>query len=164
MPQLIRLAICLILLAGCSPKPAQIPTFRDANAPIYSSAVLDPARLSGHWLQVATFAPRGQTACAPGSVDIRGLQATWDLCLAGGAVRGTGQMLAGRPGRFDLAGMPVWWVLWADTDYRTLVIGTPSGTMGFVLNRDAALPVDRLKAVRDILRFNGYDLDQLAVF
>lgn len=126
--------------------------------------MLEPVRLAGHWTQVATFARGGQAGCGPGSVDIEGSQASWDLCLAGGKVRGAGPMVVGKPGRFDLPGMPVWWVLWADADYRTLVIGTPSGGMGFVLNRDAKLPPDRLKAARDILRFNGYDLGQLVVF
>lgn len=161
MPQLIRLA-CLILLVSCTSPVA--PKFRDAEAPIYSSAVLVPERLAGQWVQVATFAPGGRAACGPGSMEISQGQASWQLCLAEGAARGSGPMVAGKPGRFVMAGMPVWWVLWADADYRTLVVGTPSGEMGFVLNRDAALPADRLHAVRDILRFNGYDLDQLVVF
>ena len=164
MPQLIRIALCLVVLAACNPKPSAVPAFRDAGAPIYSSAVLDPARLAGHWVQVATFAPGGRAQCGPGRLDVSGAQASWNLCLAGGTVRGSGPMVPGKPGRFDVAGMPVWWVLWADADYRTMVIGTPSGSMGFVLNRDAALPADRRKAVRDILNFNGYDLDTFVVF
>ena len=37
-------------------------------------------------------------------------------------------------GRFALDGLdePLW-VLWADADMRTLVIGTPSGRLGFIL-------------------------------
>jgi apolipoprotein D and lipocalin family protein len=164
VPQLIRALPWLLPLAACTAQPVETASFRDTAAPIYSSAVLEPSRLAGHWLQVATFAPGGRAECAPGSLDISGTRAVWDLCLPGGAVRGTGAMAAGKPGRFDLAGMPVWWVLWADADYRTLVVGTPSGEIGFVLNRDANLPGDRLKAVRDILDFNGYDTGQLAVF
>ena len=156
--------MCLIILASCGQKPTELATFRDPAAPIYSSAVLDVARLNGHWVQVATFAVDGQARCAPGVVDIAAGRASWDLCLAEGQVRGAGPMVAGKPGRFELGGMPVWWVLWADADYRTLVIGTPSGGMGFVLNRDVALPADRAKAVRDILKFNGYHLDQLVGF
>lgn len=163
MPQLIR-ALILIVLAACTAKPLDTGAFRDPEAPIYSSAVLDGAKLNGHWLQVATFATGGRAACGPGVVDILDAQARWNLCLARGQVSGAGPFMAGKPGRFDLAGMPVWWVLWADADYRTLVIGTPSGDMGFVLNRDAALPSDRLKAVRDILQFNGYRLENLVVF
>jgi apolipoprotein D and lipocalin family protein len=54
-------------------------------------------------------------------------------------------------------------VLWADADYRTLVIGTPDGSFGFILNR-GGFPADRLKAAREILAWNGYDLTQLVVY
>ena len=55
-------------------------------------------------------------------------------------------------------GQQPWWVLWADTDYRTLVIGTPSGAFGFVLNRGGLLPEDRLRSAREVLAWNRYDL------
>ena len=161
MPQLTRLALCL--LAACTAPQPQPVVFRDATAPIYSAAAFDPARLTGHWVQVAGFAPQGHAPCGPGAVDF-GVQVVWDLCLASGETRGAAALNAAKPARFDLAGLPVWWVLWADADDRTLVIGTPSGTLGFILNRAAAIPADRLKAARDILRFNGYDLDTLVVF
>ena len=54
-----------------------------------------------------------------------------------------------------------WWVLWVDADYRTLAVGTPDGRFGFILNRDGALPPDRLAAAREILEWNGYDLARL---
>jgi apolipoprotein D and lipocalin family protein len=63
------------------------------------------------------------------------------------------------PGRFVIAGQE-WWVLWADGDYRTLVIGTPSGRFGFVLNRAGGISADRMRAAREILEWNGYDLAQ----
>jgi apolipoprotein D and lipocalin family protein len=88
----------------------------------------------------------------------------WTLCLADGVNSGSSAMQSGKPGRFAIEGSDDWWVLWADADYRTLVIGTPSGRFGFVLNRDPALPPDRLQAVRDILRFNGYQTENMAIF
>ncbi|NNL17124.1 MAG: hypothetical protein HKP37_00115, partial [Boseongicola sp.] len=48
-----------------------------------------------------------------------------------------------------------------DTHYRTAVVGTPAGRSGWILNREPTIPADRLKAARDILAFNGYDLSQL---
>ena len=57
-----------------------------------------------------------------------------------------------------------WWVLWADVDLRTLVIGTPDGSFGFILNRGGPLPPDRLTAARDILDWNGYDVARLTTF
>lgn len=152
------------MVAACTLTPAPSGSFRQADKAIYSSAVLDPSRLSGHWVQTATFAPGGQPACAPGLVNIDAAQLRWDLCLPGGRQSGAGPLIMGQPGRFAVAGMADWWVLWADGDYRTLLIGTPSGEFGFVLNRDATLPSDRLKAVRDIANFNGYRIEMLAVF
>jgi apolipoprotein D and lipocalin family protein len=37
----------------------------------------------------------------------------------------------------------------------------PSGTAGWILNRDPQIPEDRLEAARRILEFNGYDISQL---
>ena len=54
-------------------------------------------------------------------------------------------------------------MLWADADYRTLVIGTPNGRLGFILNR-GAISADRLVAAWEILDWNGYDLRQLRVY
>lgn len=147
-----RLILCLGL-AACARPDAAPQVFRGAQAPIYSSAVLDLGRIAGHWVQVAGF---GDLPCGPGYADIAGDQITWRLCLD--AERsGSGPIIPGKLGRFAVEGMADWWVLWVDGDYRTLVVGTPSGAFGFVLNRDASLPADRARAVRDILTFNGYD-------
>ena len=70
------------------------------------------------------------------------------------------------PGRLKvrLDGVPFaadYWVLWVDEGYRTAVVGVPSGRAGWILNRDPEIPPDRLKAARDVLEFNGYDLSRL---
>ncbi|MEZ5912411.1 MAG: hypothetical protein R3D84_09475 [Paracoccaceae bacterium] len=70
------------------------------------------------------------------------------------------------PGRFrpalgGVAGQS-WWVLWLDSGARTLVVGTPSGDFGAILDREgAAIPPDRMQAAREVLAFNGYDLTRL---
>lgn len=164
-------ALALALLLGACAARAPSAVFRAATAPIYSSAVLDQARLAGRWRQVAGY---GAAGCAPGGGEITrtraGLQAALRLCLAGGVQVARGALEPAGPGRFRLAGRvrgalsQDWWVLWADADYRTLLIGTPSGEFGFVLNREGAFPADRLAAVREILDFNGYDPARLQVF
>ena len=160
-----RLIVLFLMLAACAPPgPPAAVAFRTAGAPIYSSAVLEPQRLSGPWVQVATFAPGGKAACGLGMADFTADAMRWDLCLSDGRHSGAAPLVPGKPGRFAVDGLGDLWVLWADGDYRTLVIGTPAGQFGFVLNRDAALPTDRLNAVRDILRFNGYRIEDLVVF
>lgn len=159
--------IFVLLLAGCMAAPRQVAVghYRAPDAPMYSNAVLDPAKLAGDWRQVAGF---GAGKCAPGAARISqgaaGLTVAYRLCQAGGVAKGAGAMQAQTVGRFDVPGQPgPWWVLWADADYRTLVIGAPNGQLGFILNR-GAFPADRLAAAKDILDWNGYDLKQLVVY
>ena len=164
-----------LLLAACAARtPETRSTYRQQDQQIYSNAVLDPARLQGDWQQVAAFAaaPGG---CAPGRVRIGApsggaipLQA--DLCLGGTRQGFAGQAALPVPGRMipqasEVRGITQpWWIIWADVDMRTLVIGTPTGEMGFILNRGGALPQDRLSAAREILEWNGYDLNRLQLF
>lgn len=165
----------LLLLAACADRaPDQRSTYRDRGTQIYSNAVLDPARLGGAWQQVASFAAK-PGGCAPGAVqfgDVQGgtipLDAT--LCLGGKMQRFAGAAQLDGPGRLQPLGTEArgigqpWWIIWADVDMRTLVIGTPSGEMGFILNRGGPLPADRLTAAREILDWNGYDLTRLKLF
>ncbi|MFT7058683.1 MAG: apolipoprotein D and lipocalin family protein [Pseudorhodobacter sp.] len=153
-----------LLLAGCVADTPQ-SGFRPTSAPIFSNAVLQNPRLVGRWQQVADFAAAGAAACNSGGAEITsgsdGLQIAARLCLAGRSTSISGPMQNVGPGRFSVPGQVPWWVLWADDGYRTLVIGTPSGAFGFILNRDGALPADRARAAREVLDWNGYDLARL---
>lgn len=153
--------IALLVLAGCAAQsPAPVTGFRDPNAQVYSNAVLDSAKLVGRWTQVAEFADARAPACRRGSAEVsggaKGLSIAATLCLNGVLTRFSGPLAAVGPGRFAPPQGEVWWVLWADVGYRTLVIGTPSGRFGFILNRDGPLPDDRLRAAREVLEWNGY--------
>jgi len=156
--------IALVFLAACS-GGAQVGTFRQTDAPIYSSAVLETPRLAGRWQQVGDFAAADVAACQPGRAEIfrdaAGLKITARLCLAGKSTPVLGPLRPLGPGRFAVAGQGPWWVLWADSGYRTLVIGTPSGAFGLVLNRGGPLPADRQRAAREVLAWNGYDIARL---
>lgn len=154
-----RLTALALLLAACAPKPVPVPVYRDTARPVYSIAAFDPARISGRWVQVAGFGG----ACRGGAMEI-GAVTKYSLCLPTGLAQGAGAMTARVPGRFDLQGLGDFWVLWADADNRTLVVGAPSGRYGFILNREPSLPADRLTAARDILKFNGYDVEELVVY
>ncbi|MDR0810420.1 MAG: lipocalin family protein [Gemmobacter sp.] len=177
MPRLIA-ALLLVTLAGCAGAPDPVTAFRDTATPIYSNAVLDPARLEGTWRQVGTFASGGGTSggnrCDGGQVRFGApqggrLPVMADLCLDGLRQAFRGEAAVTAPGRFVLAGAKgalaePWWVLWADHDNRSLVIGTPSGRMGFILDRSAEMPGDRITAAREILDWNGYALSGLRMF
>lgn len=178
--------LCLLTACGA---PIGPQSFRDRAAPIYSNASLDITRLQGNWVQVAGFAPENAPICRPGGVvfsAFAGKQGTEKsaaasatatrqglstrLCLSGQEVQFSGRISQTGPGRFSLVGADpagigqAWWVLWVDADMRTLVIGTPSGDFGFILNRGRKLPTDRLVAAREILGWNGYDLRRLRLF
>ncbi|WP_226340991.1 lipocalin family protein [Gemmobacter serpentinus] len=167
--------LALLALTACgAPKPEIRQAYRNQGQPIYSNAVLDPARLQGDWHQVASFAasPGG---CKPGGVRIGAPQGASiplqaDLCLGGARQRFAGQAALPVPGRLiPETATPQgitqpWWIIWADVDLRTLVIGTPTGEMGFILERSGRLPADRLTAAREILDWNGYDLGRLQLF
>lgn len=165
MHKLIILA-CLALAACAAPVARQVSTYRKMDAPIWSNAQLDAARLPGRWVQSAGFAA-APGRCTPGPVVIDGAAGTLGidagLCLGGQLTRISGPMQATGPGRFAVAGQD-WWVIWVDTDYRSLAIGTPKGDFGFILNRNGPLPPDRLRAATEIFDFNGYDRSRLHPF
>ena len=167
-----RLILALaLLIAACAAPPARIEGFR-SKVPIYSNAVLDMTTITGRWTQVAAFAADGRS-CNPGGAEITrsgsGLAMSAKLCLNGSDLGYRGPLAITGPGRLTPTGKapaPLnreWWVLWADVDLRTLVIGTPDGSFGFILNRGGPLPPDRLTAAREILDWNGYNTARLII-
>ncbi len=167
-----------LMLAACGPRETGGSAgFRAAAAPIYSNAVFDVSRLDGNWVQVAAFAGEGGGTCRTGGAETggaefaraaTGIQVQYQLCLSGKTVAGQGALATTGPGRFAVTGKTGlrqdWWVLWVDEGYRTMAIGTPSGAFGFVLNRGADMPQDRLNAAREVFDFNGYANENLRVF
>jgi apolipoprotein D and lipocalin family protein len=154
------------LLSGCAAAVPDVAGFRAPGAPIYSNAVIAPGDLAGEWTQVASFADAPR--CEAGAVRIvpqgPGLMVQGQLCLGGDVADVEGTYAVTGPGRIRLADGPEWWVIWADTNLRTLAIGTPDGRFGFILNMGADLPADRLRAAREIFDFNGYAVTRLVVF
>ncbi len=164
-------ALVLLLLAGCGPVA---PSYRDASAPISSQADFDAARYAGRWYEIARFPVPFEEGCTAVTAEY-GLLADGRLsvrnaCRAGtpdGPLReigGTAELVG--PGRLGLRleGVPAvvpYWVLWVDADYRTAVVGVPSGRAGWILNRAPAIPEDRWKAALEVLDFNGYDVAKL---
>ncbi len=161
MPRIVVVA-ALLLLAACAAKPPASTAFRAADAPIWSAAAFQPDQVAGTWRQVAGFQPDGAD-CNAGAVEITpeagGLRLDGTLCVAGVAENVTGLASPAGPGRLSVGGEE-WWVLWVDTGYRTMAIGTPSGRFGIVLDR-GSIPGDRLEAAREVFDFNGYRTEAL---
>jgi apolipoprotein D and lipocalin family protein len=161
----------LVTLAACEPQPAFVPEgFRDTNVAITSSTRFDPKRFSGAWKVVESINPSGfpcQTAFRLNLEDDRpGYSCTfppspdgidWELKYFELEVSAFGRLKYIYEQDFN---DPIW-VIWVDEDHRTAVLGTPSGRFGMIINRTKTLRSDRLKAAREILAFNGYDVTQL---
>ena len=143
------LILCAIL-AGCAAAPIG---YRDASAPIASITRFEAARFAGPWQMRAAFG-----AAPSGVVFTESDGAIMSMQFMGEGAATT--MDQTRPARFETPQGPLW-VLWVDEAYRTAVIGTPDGRLGWVIDRNATGGADRIRAARSLLEFNGYDLAQL---
>lgn len=154
-----------LVLAACLGGDRSGGAFRDSAAPIWSAAAFDVSQAAGDWRQVAAFSD-DQGGCRAGSLRLSptgtGLKVAGNLCLNGKAERLRGTARVTGPGRLTVGGEE-WWILWVDSGYRTMVIGTPSGRFGMILDR-GAIPPDRLTAAREVLDFNGYATGSLHPF
>lgn len=155
------------LLSACfgKGKDAGIEFHRNVKRPISSTTRFDAERFAGRWVIRGEFTHPGhkptfgavQVTQADGQVsalDIYGPTGLLDRYPA--------QQTA--PGRIEVGTQPFateYWVLWVDADYRTAAIGTPAGSFGWIIDRDKTGGADRIKAARDVLGFNGYDLSRL---
>lgn len=154
-----KLILAALALSACvSAPPTTRQAFRDPSAPIYSAAVVDLASLSGNWSEIGALQTTTGTCRKGGGMKIAAGRVDYRLCIGGQIVKGQGALRVIGQGRFALPGLaqPVW-VLWVDGGYRTLVLGTPKGGFGTVLDRGRISP-DREAAAREILDWNGYDL------
>ncbi len=146
-----RLILCL-LLAACAPGE------RDTAARMTSIVSFDPAQFAGRWYVVEGVPG---TDCAAYDYAGGGPLAVTGYCSGG---ERTGEARLTGPGRLTqtLGGRSEeLWVLWVDADYRTAVIGTPTGKVGMILNRVPEMPADRLRAAREVMDWNGYDVAAL---
>jgi apolipoprotein D and lipocalin family protein len=158
MYRVIAAVLAVLLLAACVGAPQKVAGFRQTDVPIWSAAAFAPDQIAGRWQQVAGFAVR-PGGCADGELEVApvagGYALRGTLCLDGRPQAVSAVARPSGPGRLAVEGQEDWWVLWVDTGYRTLAVGTPSGRFGFVLDRGAIAP-DRLAAAREIFAFNGY--------
>ena len=154
------LPVVLILfvtsLSSCAP---QLSGYRDQSAPIGATTRFDAQQFSGQWIIAASFTPQKK---APITF-VRALEGAGLRVSTNEIPRIAGFYREGVPGELIplLAEQETLVVMWVDDDFRTAAIGTASGSLGLVLDREGELPADRAQAVRDILDFYGWDTSQL---
>lgn len=162
-----------LLLTACAreePVP-EVVSFRDRSVPIASQVDVTAARLAGRWVFRSQFSGfPGQTLSFEQGAD-GGLTFVETATLCEGEICGLSstryQMVQRGPGRWQTdapsGSLPEGelWILWLDFDNRTMAIGTPDGSFGFILDREATGGEDRIAAARDIMEWMGYRVDEM---
>ena len=148
--------------------------YRDTTVPISSKALFESERYLGTWYEVARYPVPFEAGCVGVTAEYGALSDTTisvkNTCRReDGSVRSVinGEAEIVGPGQLKVRfpsvpfGAADYWVLWVDEGYRTAVVGAPNGRSGWILNRSPDILADRLQAAKEILDFNGYDLDRL---
>ncbi|WP_298857735.1 lipocalin family protein [uncultured Sulfitobacter sp.] len=167
-------ALVAVALGACAadvPAPVPLgPSYRDQTSPIGITSRFDAEKFEGVWYVRAGFDPSlgrmafrmvdtpkgpamrlGAFVCDPAGVCgdfAEDLPLTW---ISRG--RYSVRMPDGMTREF--------WVLWVDEGFRTAVLGNKTGEFGWIVDRSTKGGADRMKAAREILDFNGYDVRQL---
>jgi apolipoprotein D and lipocalin family protein len=167
----------VMALGGCVPTPPIAPvitgpTYRDPTALIGVTSRFDADKFTGVWYVRAGFDP------SLGRMGFRMIDTPKGQVMRLGAFVCDGAGICGDfsedlpttklgKGRFNVE-MPngqnrEFWVLWVDEGFRTAVLGNKQGDFGWIVDRSTKGGADRIKAAREILDFNGYDVSQLKV-
>ena len=150
-------------LVACAPVPIAPPapsdiTFRNPSANIGATTRFDPLRFAGDWHVVARFVEGDETA-AHDVITVtyqQGKDRIFVVASEGAQTYAYDGTAVLRPKR----GEPLI-IMWLEEGFRTAVLGTPSGRIGYILDRKPNPRKDRLKAAREILKFYGWDTDRL---
>ena len=164
-----RALLIALLLAGCTsvgPEEPPMPqiSYRDSSVAISSSTRFDPQRFAGTWTRLASFNPEYDGAACK---EIRftpmpdGRMAVAGCQPSQGRAAGTVLYTLAPFSRLEAEGAEPIWILWVAEDFGTAVLGTPSGSFGWILNRGDGIRPDRFRAARELLDFNGYDTARL---
>ena len=161
-----RYLVAALLVGGlvaCAPVPADPPatsdiTFRNSSANIGATTRFDPVRFAGDWHVVARFVETGETA-AHDVIAVtyqRGKDRIVIVASEGAQTYAYDGTAVLRPKQ----GEPLI-AMWVDEGFRTAVLGTPSGRVGYILDRKPNPRKGRLKAATEILKFYGWDTGRL---
>ena len=167
--------IMALAIAGCAPTPQVLvgPSFRDQSVAVTSIAGFDAARFAGTWRVVARLAAEGDPAGTMSETfdmartkDGFAVRHVYGKCDKLECVHVQTQELAklAANGRFSMKHQGIaaeHWVHWVDGDFRVAAVGTPDGTFGWIMARSPKPRGDLVKAAKEILHWQGYDIMRL---
>lgn len=169
----LALIILGVILIACSS-----PSYRAPDVEMTTNGPVDLERYQGRWYEIARFPNRFEEGCvgvtADYSLNEDGSVKVVNTCRQGtldGPVEvAEGVATSNSPDNDKLLVTFVPWLPFAkgdywilDTDYEVAVIGSPSGSTGWVLARTPSLPPQRLARAFQVLEANGYDLNRITM-
>lgn len=159
--------LALLFLAGCAS-----PQYRDTAVPMATNGPVDLQRYKGLWYEIARYPNSFEEGCtgvtAEYALNDDGSVKVTNTCRQGaldGAVEiAEGRAVSTTPDNDKLlVGFVEWlpfargdyWILF--TDYDISVVGTPSGSLGWILARTPKISDARIADATAVLVRNGYD-------
>ncbi|MGQ0567572.1 MAG: lipocalin family protein [Gemmobacter sp.] len=155
--------LTLALAGGCTP---HVPSPGHPDTAMYLYDV-PASRLAGTWYEVARYPAVFQQDCTHVTATYTpqgdGTLGVVNRCRRYGATEqitgtaapdGVGQL------KVKLEGVPFagdYWILGRSRDGRTVYVGTPSRTAGWVLHRDRRFTEEQRRVAERLFRRNGYD-------
>lgn len=126
---------------------------RNPTAPLGGTSRFDVTRFAGDW----------ETVGCLGGCDA---QVSYIEATDGVLVRAVGEdqtpYTISAPGVLrEMGGEGTLVVMWIDEGFRTAAVGDADGRWAAILNRGRTGGADRIRAAREILDFNGWDVSQL---
>jgi apolipoprotein D and lipocalin family protein len=168
------LSVLAVTLLGLSACTTFTPSARQLFQPQAVVAALDVSRMEGKWYEIASFPAGFQRDCLAATAEYR-LQPDGSLSVVNRCrdradpsrlreITGSARQVEGGRLRVDLDGVPFggqFWVLAISPDGKTLVVGTPKRTAGWVLSRENRADPRRLDWAASVFERNGYDVAAL---
>jgi len=172
-----RLLLMLpLLLAGCVSGPA----FRDNSVEIETVEQIDLNRYQGLWYEIARFPVSFEEGCVGVTAEYTILPddtvRVVNTCREGSldapprSSTASAETVDASNAKLKVDFVPYvpftagdYWILDIDEGYRTVVVGTPDGTAGWVLAREPQISQARLQRGYDALQRAGYDLSQITL-
>lgn len=166
----------VVCLSACQSLP-------DPKTSPQTAAELDLARYAGRWYEQARLPHPYQDQCSSNVIADYKLQPHARLSVTNSCLKANGQRDQARaegrlgpeknPARLQVRFAPAWlswwpkvwadyWVLRVDPDYQYALVGTPDRRYLWVLSRTESAEPQRVQAMLETARQQGYDLSQLS--